>query len=72
MVEAVGRAVTEFKVGDEVFGQPARFFGAHAEYIVLPESAPVTAKAPLVAENGTATWTSIWPPLSTWAAWHYP
>jgi len=44
VVEAVGRAVTEFHVGDEVFGQPARFFGAHAEYIVLPESAPVTAK----------------------------
>src|SRR5262245_36207080 len=44
VVEAVGRAVTEVHVGDEVFGQPARFFGAHAEYIVLSESAPVTAK----------------------------
>jgi NADPH:quinone reductase-like Zn-dependent oxidoreductase len=44
VVEAVGGAVTEFHIGDEVFGQPARFFGAHAEYIVLPESAPVTAK----------------------------
>jgi NADPH:quinone reductase-like Zn-dependent oxidoreductase len=44
VVEAVGDAGTEFHVGDEVFGQPARFFGTHAEYIVLPQSAPVTAK----------------------------
>jgi NADPH:quinone reductase-like Zn-dependent oxidoreductase len=44
VVDAVGGAVTEFRVGDEVFGQPARFFGTHAEYIVLPESGPVTTK----------------------------
>ena len=40
-VEAVGAAVTEFKVGDRVFGGP-RGFGAHAEYICLRESAPIT------------------------------
>jgi NADPH:quinone reductase-like Zn-dependent oxidoreductase len=44
VVEAIGGAVTEFRAGDEVFGQPSRFFGAHAEYIVLSESAPVSAK----------------------------
>ena len=32
-VEAVGSAVSEFKVGDEVFGQPSHYFGAHAEYV---------------------------------------
>jgi len=43
VVEAVGPAVTEFKVGDEVFGQP-RLFGTHAEYIALRERAPITHK----------------------------
>jgi NADPH:quinone reductase-like Zn-dependent oxidoreductase len=36
-VEAVGRAVTEFSVGDHLFG--TNWFGAHAEFISLRESA---------------------------------
>jgi NADPH:quinone reductase-like Zn-dependent oxidoreductase len=32
-VEAVGSAVTEFKVGDAVFGSPSSYFGSHAEYV---------------------------------------
>jgi NADPH:quinone reductase-like Zn-dependent oxidoreductase len=36
-VEAVGAAVREYKVGDEVFGQPSSFVGAHAEYICASE-----------------------------------
>jgi NADPH:quinone reductase-like Zn-dependent oxidoreductase len=40
-VEAVDAAVTEFKVGDRVFGGP-RGFGAHAEYICLRDTAPIT------------------------------
>jgi NADPH:quinone reductase-like Zn-dependent oxidoreductase len=44
-VEAVGTAVSEFKVGDEVFGMPPGFnFGAHAEFICLPETAPLARK----------------------------
>jgi NADPH:quinone reductase-like Zn-dependent oxidoreductase len=43
-VEAVGAAVTEFKVGDEVFGGPSGWFGAHAEFISLPERAPLALK----------------------------
>jgi NADPH:quinone reductase-like Zn-dependent oxidoreductase len=41
-VEAVGAAVTEFEVGDQVFG--IKGFGAHAEFVCLRESAPVAHK----------------------------
>ena len=38
-VDAVGAAVTEFAVGDHVFGINAWLFGAHAEFICMRESA---------------------------------
>jgi NADPH:quinone reductase-like Zn-dependent oxidoreductase len=41
-VEAVGEAVTEFAVGDEVFG--VRGSGAHAEYVCMSETAPLAHK----------------------------
>ena len=40
-VAAVGAAVTEFQVGDEVFGVKS---GAHAEYVCVRESGPVAHK----------------------------
>jgi NADPH:quinone reductase-like Zn-dependent oxidoreductase len=43
-LEAVGPAVTEFKVGDHVFGVSAKTAGAHAEFICLPENAPLAHK----------------------------
>jgi NADPH:quinone reductase-like Zn-dependent oxidoreductase len=42
-VEAVGSAVTEFKVGDQVFGQP-RWVGAHAELICVREMGALAHK----------------------------
>jgi NADPH:quinone reductase-like Zn-dependent oxidoreductase len=42
-VEAVGSAVTDFKVGDQVFGQP-RWVGAHAEFICVRESGALAHK----------------------------
>jgi NADPH:quinone reductase-like Zn-dependent oxidoreductase len=38
-VEAAGAAVTEFEVGDQVFGVNAWKFGAHAEFVCMRESA---------------------------------
>ena len=43
-VEAVGPAVTEFKARDHVFGVSAKTAGAHAEFVCLPESAPLAHK----------------------------
>ncbi len=43
-VEAVGAAVREFNVGDEVFGQPSSYFGAHAEYVCVSERAAMARK----------------------------
>src|SRR5579863_8577874 len=41
-VEAVGRNVTQFQPGDEVFGNTAKYgFGGFAEYVSVPENAVV-------------------------------
>jgi NADPH:quinone reductase-like Zn-dependent oxidoreductase len=37
-VEAVGAGVTSFEVGDRVFGFEGARFGAHAEYLAMPET----------------------------------
>ena len=42
IVEQVGKDVTEFEVGDEVFGVGS--FGAHAEYVCKRESSPLAHK----------------------------
>ncbi len=41
-VEEVGAGVTEFEVGDQVFG--VKGFGAHAEFVCIPESAALAHK----------------------------
>ncbi len=41
-VEAVGSAVTEFQVGDEVFG--VKGYGANAEFACVKESGPIAHK----------------------------
>ncbi|MDR3699239.1 MAG: NAD(P)-dependent alcohol dehydrogenase [Candidatus Sulfopaludibacter sp.] len=43
-VEAVGKAVTRFGEGDPVFGSTGFRFGAHAEYLCVPEDAGIAIK----------------------------
>lgn len=38
VVEAIGKGVTAFKVGDRVFGFNDKTFGGHAEYLAIAES----------------------------------
>jgi NADPH:quinone reductase-like Zn-dependent oxidoreductase len=42
-VEAVGSGVRSFEVGDRVFGFSGSRFGAHAEYMAIPEDGSVAA-----------------------------
>jgi NADPH:quinone reductase-like Zn-dependent oxidoreductase len=43
-VEAAGAAVSEFRVGHQVFGSTGFRFGAHAEFTCIPESARIAHK----------------------------
>ena len=43
-IEAVGNDVKLFKEGDSVFGSPGSSFGAHAEYICMPEKGALVKK----------------------------
>lgn len=45
-IEAVGARVTRFRPGDDVFGSAGFRFGAHAEYLPLPEDHPLLALKP--------------------------
>ena len=54
-VEAVGRNVTQFRPGDEVFGELSRCgFGAYAEFAAAPETALALKPANLSFEEAAA------------------
>ena len=53
VVEAIGKDVTRFKVGDEVFGTAGPKFGANAEYLTSPEDGVLAIK-PTNLDHGEA------------------
>src|SRR5579862_3989893 len=46
VVEEAGRAVTELKVGDSVFGMKPWKFGGHAEFICVQQNGPIALMPP--------------------------
>ncbi len=53
-IEAAGPAVRHFKVGDHVFGVNANRFGTHAEYVCIPEDAPLAVMPDHLSFDGAA------------------
>jgi 2-desacetyl-2-hydroxyethyl bacteriochlorophyllide A dehydrogenase len=43
-IEAIGKSVSNYKIGDQVFGSSGMKFGAHAEYVSVPEDAVLALK----------------------------
>ena len=55
VIEAVGRNVTQFHTGDEVFGNTAKYgFGGFADYVSVPETAVVLKPTTLSFEQAAA------------------
>ncbi len=52
-IEAVGQDVTRFRPGDQVFAATGAGFGAHAEYVCLPEDGALAPK-PINATHAEA------------------
>jgi len=55
VIESVGAQVDRFEIGDAVFGETGVNFGAHAEYICLPQEAVIIRKPQYLDFDQAAT-----------------
>jgi NADPH:quinone reductase-like Zn-dependent oxidoreductase len=53
-IQAIGKDVTQFRVGDEVFGMKGMEFGAHAEYLTVGENQAVIKKPAFMSHTEAA------------------
>ncbi len=65
-VESIGKNVTLFKVGDEVFGHTDMTFGAYAAYKCLSENGSLALKPNNISHEGAAVI-----PFGGTTAWHF-
>lgn len=65
-IEAVGKNVQRFKVGDHVFGSAYPHFGAYAEYVCLPETAILVKKPENISHEEAAAL-----PFGGLTAWYF-
>ena len=64
-VEAVGPGVSEFAESERVFGMSPETFGAHAEYLVVPEAGPLVRIPESVATEDAVICEGAWYAQST-------
>ena len=65
-IHSVGKAVTKFEVGDQVFASGGMAFGAHAQYIAIPQDAAVRSIPTNLSHEQAATI-----PFGGFAALHF-
>jgi NADPH:quinone reductase-like Zn-dependent oxidoreductase len=54
-ISSIGKDVTRFKPGDQVFGTTEPLYGSHAQYICLPEDSVLTGKPANMSYEEAAT-----------------
>ena len=59
-VESVSSGVTAYSAGDRVFGMSPETFGAHAEYICIPQNGQIAHMPPGVAFNEAVVCEGAW------------